>query len=159
MARLTVILAATAALLIDAACGGSQSTSPSPPPPRQASVAVTAAPNPAAAVNCSPLCVSSSGVSYQFRVTGALTIQETAGVAGNVDSIASGTLVYTAADVVQRSGTNHVAARGSLTFPLNFVYGSAANANATRAMVFPLVVSFTDDNGNHLTAVTQWTVD
>jgi hypothetical protein len=100
--------------------------------------------------------VSTNGNSYQFHVVGTLTIQETAGVAGNVDSIVSGSINLTSADIAQRSGTSRVLAGGSLAFPLNFVFGGVDNPSASRSTVFPITVTFTDDAGNHLTSVMQW---
>jgi Flp pilus assembly protein TadG len=144
------------ALLVASGCGGDKNTPTTPSAPKQANITVTASPNPATASTCSPLCVATNGNSYQFRVTGTLTIQETAGVGGNVDSIVSGGISLTSADVTQRSGTSRVAASGSLVFPLNFVFGAADNPNASRSTVFPITVTFTDDRGNHLTGVSQW---
>jgi len=46
-----------------------------------------------------------------LRISGTLTIQETAGIGGNVDSITSGNTNIGANEIIQRSGTNHVAAR------------------------------------------------
>src|SRR5262249_31903462 len=154
--HMRTILTMIGALLVASGCGGDKATPTMPSVPTQASITVTVSPNPSTASTCSPPCVASKGSSYQFRVTGTLTIQETAGVSGNVDSIVSGSLTYTPVDVTQRSGTNHVAARGSLVFPLAFVYGAADNPNASPSTVFPFTVAFTDDRGNHLTAVTQW---
>ena len=144
------------ALLVASGCGGDKNTPTTPSAPKQASITVTVSPNPVTVSTCSPMCMGTNGNSYQFQVRGALTIQETAGVAGTIDSIVSGSLNYVAADVAQRSGTSHVAASGSLVFPLNFVFGAADNPNANRSVVFPVTVSFTDDRGNHLTGVTQW---
>jgi|SRR5262245_9739183 len=152
------VLTMMAALLVASGCGGDKTpTTPTPPPaPKQASITATVSPNPVTVSTCSPACVSTSGNSYQFRVTGALTIQETAGVAGNVDSIVSGSINLASADIAQLSGTSRVAASGSLVFPLNFVFGAADNPNANRSVVFPVMVNFTDDRGNHVTGVTQW---
>jgi hypothetical protein len=102
--------------------------------------------------------VGTSGSAFQFRVDGTLTIQETGGVALNIDSIviSNGSITFTSADVTQRSGTSRVAAKGSLLFPLSIVYGADGNPNAIRSGVFPFVVSFTDDRGNHGSAAVQW---
>jgi len=137
------------------ACGGSSAAAPTPPP-AQASITLTVSPNPATSTVCSPACVATNGNAYQFRAAGTLTIQETGGISVNIDSIVSGSLTYTAADVTQRSGTSRVAAKGSLLFPLAFLYGLDGNPNASRSVVFPIVVSFTDDRGIHGTAAVQW---
>ena len=147
-------------LLISAsACGGN--STPTAPPPTQANITFTASPNPVTATVCSPACAgSTSGNSYQFQVVGTLTIQETAGIGGNVDSITETNfnpqLVYTSADFLQRSGTSHVAAKGMLIFPVNIVYGLVNNPNASRSMVMPWVAQFTDERGNKLSAAVQW---
>jgi len=143
-----------------AACGGgSSSAAPAAPTPAQAAITVTVSPNPITATVCSPLCVGTNGANFQFRISGTLVIQETAGIGGNVDSIAAGGLTYTSADLVQRSGTSRVPAKGSLPFPLAFVYGAEGNVNAVRAMVIPLTVSMTDDRGNHVISTVQWTAN
>jgi len=138
------------------ACGGSHAAAPTPLTPSQAVITATVTPNPVTSIVCSPSCVATSGTTYQFRAVGVLQIQETAGVAATVDSIVSGGLTYSSTDVTQRSGTNRVAAGGVLQFPLAFVYGPTANANAQRTTVFPIVVSVTDDRGNHVSGTVQW---
>jgi hypothetical protein len=153
------MLTIATAIVAVAACGGSNNVTPPTPVPAQAGVTLTVAPNPTTAVVCTPVCVSTHGNSYQFRATATMTVQETSGIAGNIDSIVSGSITYASADVVQRSGTSNVSAAGSLLFPLNFVYGAATNPNASRATLLPITVSFTDDRGNHLTAVVQWAVN
>jgi hypothetical protein len=137
------------------ACGGSTAA----PTPVQAAITVTVSPNPATSTVCSPACVATNGSSYQFRAAGTLVIQETAGVGGNVDSIVSGTLTYTSADVMQRSGSSRLEPKGALPFALAFVYGAEGNANASRSIVFPFVVTVTDDRGNHVTGLVQWTAN
>jgi hypothetical protein len=67
-----------------------------------------------------------------------------------VDSITSGNTNIGANEIIQRSGTNHVAARGTLTFPLAWDYALVGAANPNRTIVIPLTVNFTDDRGNHL---------
>jgi hypothetical protein len=110
-----------------------------PPTPTQASITVTLSPNPATAEVCSPTpCLSTSGERFQFRLTGTITIQETAGVSGNVNSISltifNPAAVYGSDVIVQRSGTNHVTAKGMLIFPINIVFG-AVGTNATHQFV------------------------
>jgi hypothetical protein len=153
MARRLCVLAV---VLVATACGSSDST-PAAPSPTQASITATASPNPVTATVCSPPCAALNGNSYQFRADGTLTIQETAGIGGNIDSITvtNFNLVFTSTDIVQRSGTSRVVGKGMLLFPLNFVYG-LAGTTASRSTVFPITVAFTDDRGNHLTVVMQW---
>jgi hypothetical protein len=153
------VLPLAATIVAVGACGGSNSVTPPTPVPTQAAITLTVAPNPATGAVCSPACVATNGISYQFHATSALTIQETSGIAGNIDSIVSGSISYTSADVVQRSGTSRVSAAGSLIFPLNFDYGATTNPNASRSTVFPITVAFTDDRGNHLSAIVQWAVN
>ena len=97
---------------------------------------------------------------FQWRVQGTLTIQETAGVGGSITSITDTSfnppIMFTSADVTQRSGTNRMVARGVLAFPLNVFYGLVNNPTASRQHVFAWVVQFTDDRGNQVTANAQW---
>src|SRR5439155_14027400 len=105
-------------LLGAVACGGSSNTAPTP---TQANITVTLSPNPVTATNCSPTLCQGLDALFQFRADGTLTIQETAGIGGNVNSITrtfpTPATVHDA-QILQRSGTNHVPARGSLIFPL-----------------------------------------
>src|SRR5262245_599789 len=117
-----------------ASCGSGGNNTPTTPTrtptPTQASLTLTVSPNPSTATVCSPLCVGSSGNSYSFRISGTLTIQETAGVSGNVDGIQLFTNpTHNPNEIIQRSGTNHIAAKGSLTYPVDVVYGLGANAS------------------------------
>jgi hypothetical protein len=151
-----VLVIAIAAFL--PSCGSS--TAPSP---TQASITATLSPNPVMATDCLPTCQGLDGRSFRWRTQGTLTIQETAGIGGNVDSITvtvvRDTINYGSDVIVQRSGTNHVAARGMLTLPLNIFHGPLDISNATRQVVMPFVVQFTDDRGNKLTSITQWSVN
>jgi hypothetical protein len=94
---------------------------------------------------------------------GSLTIQETAGIAGNVNSVTvtsfAPQLVLGSDIIVQYSGTDRVAARGMLIFPLNLLDGPVNEPNAARQRVLAFVIRFTDDGGNQLTATAQWTVN
>jgi hypothetical protein len=153
-----VLIVATVASFA-ASCGGNSAA----PTPAQANIAVTLSPNPVTAIDCSPSCQASDGRLFRWRVPGTLTIQETAGVGGNVDSITvtniTPQLVFSSDVIAQRSGTNHVAARGTLLFPLNLFHGPVDTPNAPRQSVIPLGIQFTDDRGNHLTASAQWSVN
>jgi hypothetical protein len=131
---------------------------------RRAAITVTLSPNPVISTVCSPNpCQTFNGRLFQWRLTGALTIQESAGIGGNVDSVTvtafTPPTIYSAAEIVKRSGTNHVPAHGTLIFPLTFFYGLVDNPSAKRQIVLPYVVVFTDDRGNHLTGVGQWTTN
>jgi hypothetical protein len=151
-------------LLMSAAACGPAGNAPSSNP-TQAAVTVTVSPNPVTATACAPPCLAANTSNlYQFNVAGTLTIQETAGIGGNVDSITttlcSPSCVLASADIVQRSGTSRLAARGTLAVPLSFVYGLTTTPNPSRSVVIPLTVQVTDDRGNKVTsAVVQWTAN
>jgi hypothetical protein len=153
-------LCASALLLSTLACGGSNSTAPTP---TQANITVTLSPNPVTSTDCSPTCQASNGRLFRWRVQGTLTIQETSGIGGNVNSITvtsfTPQLLFGSDVIVQRSGTNHVTARGVLIFPLDVFHGPVDTPNAPRQTVMPFVVDFTDDRGNHLTSAGQWSVN
>jgi len=149
--QLLVVLAVIEA----AACGGG-TNSTTAPTPTQASVTISVQPSPVTAVRCNPLCVGASGATFPFSATWTITLQESAGIGGNINAItitpSSGTgtlppLTYGSDVVIQRSGTNHVGARGSLSFPMTLVYfTTAGSAN----LVINISVQFTDDRGNQL---------
>jgi PKD repeat protein len=147
-------------LLGAVACGsGNSSTAPTP---TQANITVTISPNPVTATACSPTCQGANAL-FLFRADGTLTIQETAGIGGTVNSITAihgtSSIVSSAADIIQRSGTNRVPARGTLIFPL-FVFNVLVDfPNSPRQVVVPYVVQFTDDRGNQLTATVQWSLN
>ena len=67
-----------------------------------------------------------------------MTIQETAGLGGNINSITvtnfNPPIVYTSDVIAQRSGTNRVAAKGSLLVPVTVIYGLVDNPAASRAI-------------------------
>lgn len=124
-------------------------------------ITVTLSPNPVTATDCSPVpCGGVRGL-FRFRADGTLTIHETAGIGGNVNSITAMhriPVALSADEIVQRSGTNHVAAHGMLSVPL-FVFTAPVNfPNAPRQAVFSYEVQFTDDRGTQLTATAQWSV-
>jgi hypothetical protein len=143
------------------ACSGSNTTTPTP---TRANITVTVSPNPVASTVCSPTpCPSPDGRQFQWRVQGAITIQETTGLAGTINSITDTSfnppLVFSSDIITQRSGTSRVPARGMLIFPLDIIYGLVGNPNATRQHVFAFTVQFTDDSGNQLTGVAQWSAN
>jgi hypothetical protein len=157
--RVSVIVVVVIAL----ACGGSSNSTPTTPTPTQANITVTLSPTPATSTDCSPTCQGLDGRVFRWRVQGTLTIQETAGIGGSVNSITvtafNPQIVYTSDTIIQRSGTNRVAARGMLIFPVNIIYGLVDNPSASRQLVMPFVVDFADDRGNHLTGIAQWSVN
>jgi hypothetical protein len=89
-----------------------------------------------------------------------MTIQETSGVGGSIMSITETSFnpnfVISSADITQRSGTNHVPARGTLVVPLTILYGLVDNPNASRQHTFNFSIQFTDDKGNQITGNAQW---
>ena len=89
-----------------------------------------------------------------------MTIQETSGVGGSITSITETSFnpnfVINSADITQRSGTNHVPARGTLVVPLNILYGIVDNPSASRQHTFTFSIQFTDDKGNQITGNAQW---
>ena len=144
-------------------CGGSTSTPT--PTPTQAMFVVAALPNPVTAVRCNPLCTGTSGATFPFSATMTITFQESAGVGGNVNSItitpATGTgslppLTYGSDVVIQRSGTNHIAARGALSFPFTLVYSTGATGAAN--LVVNISAQLSDDRGNQFTVTGQVSV-
>jgi hypothetical protein len=127
-----------------------------------AALTVSIAPSPVTAVRCNPLCVGASGTTFPYSATLTISAQESAGIGANINSITvtpaagAGTLpplTYGSDVVIQRSGSNHVAARGALSFPMSMVYstGSAGTAN----LVITVSVQFTDDRGNQIVATGQ----
>ena len=92
----------------------------------------------------------------------AVTIVESAGVGGNVQVIDVSpvteagvelpTITYSSDVIVERVGTNHISAAGSLYLPFTVVY-STGNGNAH--LVVNVSVTFTDDLGNQLSSAAQ----
>ena len=148
--------------LLAVACS---SSTPTTPAPNQASITAALSPNPITATVCSPPCaaIDGSGRLFQWRVQGNVTIQETAGLGGNINSITvtnfNPPIVYTSDVIAQRSGTNRVAARGSLVVPVTVIYGLVNNPAANRAIVMSFVVSFIDEKGNQESTSAQWTTN
>ena len=155
-------VAILALLLFAVACS---SGTPTTPAPNQASITAALSPNPITATVCSPACaaIDGSGRLFQWRVQGNVTIQETAGLGGNVASITvtnfNPPIVYTSDVIAQRSGTSHVAAKGSLVVPVTVIYGLVDNPAASRAIVMSFVVLFTDERGNQESTSAQWTTN
>ena len=141
-------------------CGSSQTA----PSPTQASIVAALSPNPLVSIACAPSpCQASDGRLFRWQIQGTLLIEETAGVGGTVSSITvtafNPQIVYTADYIVRNAGTNRVAARGMLLIPITGLYGLVDNASASKSVLLPFVVAFTDDRGNALTALTTWTVN
>src|SRR5580700_10269549 len=99
-------------LLAAVACGGSDGSTA--PTPTQANISVTLSPNPVTATDCSPTCQAADGRLFRWSAQGTLTIRETAGIGGNVNSITvtafNPEAVYTSDVIVRMAGTNRVAA-------------------------------------------------
>jgi hypothetical protein len=152
-------LSALLVALVVAGCGSG--TAPSP---TQASISVSLSPNPVTATDCSPSpCQASDGRLFRWQVGGTLTVQETAGIGGTITAITltafNPQFVYTADYIVRVAGTNRLAGHGRLAIPITGDYGLVDNQNASRSVLLPYVVAFTDDHGNQLTAVATWTVN
>jgi len=158
---MTMRIMVLALLLVTVAC----SSTPTTPAPTQASITAAISPNPVTAMICSPSCaaIDGSGRLFQWRVQGNVTVQETAGLGGNINSITvtnfNPPIVYTSDVIAQRSGTNRVAARGSLIVPVTVIYGLVDNPAASRAIVMSFTVSFLDEKGNQESTSTQWTTN
>ncbi len=143
--RLGTFIGALAAM----SCGGANSTPATPTPtPTQASITLTGSPNPATAKVCS----APTGDDYPFYVTitGTLTVQETAGIGGNLDMISIGGTGSTPV-AFHRGSAGRVGANGSLRFPFGWESG-LADPNASRSYVLLIYVAMTDDRGNHVSA-------
>jgi|SRR5262245_7382570 len=147
-------------VLFAVACGNSPTTPTSAL--TQANITATISPNPVTATDCLSPCgaIDGSGRLFKWRVQGNVTIQETAGQGGNVNSITvtnfNPPIVYTSDVIAQRSGTSHVGAKGILSVPVTVIYGIVGNVNASRSIVMDFLVSLTDDRGNQVSAATQW---
>jgi hypothetical protein len=156
--RKTLALGILAAL---PSCGGSSPSAPVGPPPTtlpsQGSFTASFSPSPIIAQDCTPaLCGSSTN---RFLATGALTITESAGLAGNVDFVlltlrnaTTGVeltpVTYTANDMISRSstGSNHIPANGSITIrPLGIIYTLSFGG---RQGTLTYAIQVTDDRGN-----------
>jgi hypothetical protein len=150
-----------AALAASTACGGSSSPTASTTV-TQSSFTLSVVPSPITATRCSPQCSSDSGnTTFAFSATITITMQESAGIGANINMItltgSSGSvtftpLVFSAADVIQHGGSNHVNGRGSLSVPLTIVYNTpSGSAN----LAVGINVQLTDDRNNQVTATGQ----
>jgi len=131
------------------------------PTPTQANITLTVSPSPATAA----ICCGDSDFPYYATVTGTLTIQETAGIGGNIDIVSVGgigatssAVNYEASSIVRLVGTNRVGGKGSFVVPLSWDTG-LLNPNAGRPFVLSVYVALIDDRGNHVNAATQWTTN
>ena len=154
MRKGSVVVLAGAVLL--AGCGGGDGgsnapTAPTPAPPAtQAVVTVEITPT-------SPVAQPTGDPTYPWRVDWTVVLRETAGLGGNVNFVnvgfvnsfgfeAPGVLNYGSTEVVDRAGTNHLAARGQLQIPLSMVY--RADGFGGRTITLKNTVNFTDDRGH-----------
>lgn len=142
--------------LLATACSGSSPTEPAQA--SRASITVTTSPTSqvATCVNTNALC----------GATVTVTIQESAGLGGNIDFINSsfrntaGTIGdaanFPGSMIVTMSGTNRISARGSLTVPTTGTtrIGNlwSQNGGVGRVGVLVITVQMTDDRGNVITA-------
>ena len=156
--RMNALLTA-AGLFIFAGCGGggggsTAPTAPAPAPPPAARAVVTLDITPA-----SPVAQPTGDPMFPWRVSWTLTLRETAGLGGNVNFVdvsfvnsfgfqVPNALNYGASEIIQRAGTNHIAARGQLQVPLSMVY--RADGFGGRTITLTNAVSFTDDRGNSM---------
>jgi hypothetical protein len=141
------------ALAVLPACGGGGGPT-EPAGPASATITIAATPPSWAAVPCPPS--SCGSVTGELEAAGTVAIRETAGLGGNVDSIAvqgrdaGGTVLiqgaFDAAGVRQLAGTNRVAASGSLAVPGVGMHFSPDRRPAT----IVVTVQLTDDRGNRL---------
>jgi hypothetical protein len=130
--------------------GGSSPVTPTPvtqpPGPSQASISVT----------CRAFTVTTSPVAgFKFRIAFPCTVTESAGLGANANFVRArftknGAQVEShdigASDITRVSGTNHLAARGTLagTFLFDFNRGDATGGT--------LEFNFTDDRSNRLSS-------
>jgi len=123
-------------------------------------------PNPATAAACNPACIApNSGLAFPFRFSATLTIQETGGVGGNVDFVnvtgqhggrTFGTINFGSDLIVQRVGTNHVSARGTLSFAFSIDFDN--QDGSTHDRLETANIQLTDDRGNRITSTIQFNV-
>jgi hypothetical protein len=136
------------------ACGGGDPRTPVDPTVPQATLQVTAAPSPVTVTVCpADRCGATS--LPQFEVITTLTVRETGGVGGRVDSITV-TLRRNSDNTVAMSGTINpasvqvrFAANGTAAVPLAI---HASQSDLTVQTTASLVVNATDDNGRAVTA-------
>jgi hypothetical protein len=152
--RVTLVIATVASW---ASCGGSSIA------PAGAQITATLTPNPVTATVCSPAPCQGTGVGGArelFELDGTLTVQETAGIGGDVVSVGETALapqlVMTSAEIVSALGTNHLLGHGMLSLPIHLEYEPMSNPNVAGQFVVPFTVLFTDAHGNQLTAVALW---
>jgi hypothetical protein len=156
--RLIGLCGCVAVILVAANCGGGIT----PTAPTQASITLTITPNPVTAALCHPTCPSPSGQAYPFQASMTVTVQESARISGNVDfinvapvtndGIVLPVLGYGPDVIIQRSGSNHVAPSGILSFPLGFLY---ATGTSSAQLNLTVSIQFTDDKGNTLASSVQ----
>ncbi len=130
-------------------------SSPTSPTPTKANISVSILPSPITAMACGPpLCPVPGEHSASLNIT----IRETAGVGGNVNSITITAMVGNApigvpisldpTTITQAAGTNHMSARGSLVVPDTFY-------TVALPLVVNVSVTFVDDNGHQIVTTAQ----
>jgi hypothetical protein len=127
------------------------------PMPSMASISVSVTPSPIIAE-------ATSDPEFPWRARFTVVIRETAGLAGNVDFINESLrdtlfgfeiappLNIGAMEIIQRAGTNHISAGGSLSVPLGIDYRIGGGG---RQAILDIAVRFTDARGNVITGTAR----
>lgn len=148
-----------AAAAASAGCG-SDSKSPMTPTATsasQASVTMTLSPSPATAVVCNPKCVGASGNAFDFSLAVTAVLRESAGLSANVDGMEwlisrggalAAPLALSPPQIITGSGTNHIAAKSSLSVPLVMLYSSSSGA---KDGIVSVAAHLTDEKSNPIT--------
>ena len=153
-----LVLLAMVLPIAPSACGSNSSggtpTQPTPAPtPARAQIQVTASPSPAPLAVCPP--ASCGAPSAEFEVATTLTVRETAGVAGRVDSVAialrrnSDNVIVLNTTISSASVQVRFTANGSVSVPLTFHH---PQSDITAQTTAALVVNATGDTGGAITA-------
>ena len=150
-----IVLLVVAAL---PACGGDGGPAPPTSLPPASSFSVSVTPTPLVAVDCTPaVCSSTPGA--QYAVIAGLTVTESGGVGGTVNSITLtfrtpdnmelGTLTIAAGDIIDIAGTNRVNGRGTLI--VRGIGAAYRLSDGSRQGTLTFTVAITDDRGTFTT--------
>jgi hypothetical protein len=140
------LVALAVTLLAFTGCGGKDD--PTAPTPTAAVFNVTQSPN--------PIIAGTGSQGFQYTAAFTISVTESAGVGGNVNfvnvtlrNVTTGvelnTVNFTATDVFNRAGTNHIAAKGTLNIPLSVIYSLALGG---RQATMTIAVQIGDDAGH-----------
>jgi hypothetical protein len=157
MPRTLFASAVVAALVSWGGCGGSSPASPS----GSAVLALSIAPNPVPEAVCPPSACGT--VTNQLYAVGTLTLRETGGVGGRVDSVSMtqrtgagatmGTGQFDATAVATLASTNRFVANGVLSIPgIGVHYDRSLGGSAATLTV---TLQATDDGGHTISATIQ----